>query len=407
MNIPRQKLIGALVYNLAILILGLVLTGSYYSLQPANSNDLQKMVDTCNKPCIIHLEDKDYQVFSTIQLPDDVTLIGKKHTTFKLASLKNTAVFQNRNKKGNQNIKLSNIKIEGTQSEKMLANNDGINISNGKNIVLENIIVKNINGSGFDILASDVEIFNVGVENAKEHGIVVREKSNSVSIDKANISFSENHGISFENTKNVQVHDSKLSYNRKNGISGIIVQHGIFTENELVTNYWSGLDIENLEYGSIERNKSYGNILNGIVVEQLPLNKTWKPSKFVAIRQNQVYENGWSGITIQESHDIVVENNEGWNNSVAQSNIGAMVHIKYDTKHEYSIDRRSERITIKGNTYTDLREQSKSTYGIAMNGEYGKSAGGNNVIAQGNVIKNTVVKEVRLLIDKHTKNIVL
>lgn len=379
----------------------------YFTDQGFSTTSLQEAIDSLpSNGGVIYIEPGEWEITETVTLPSYVSIFGEGDTSVLVAAdLLNDHVFENEDLvAGNTDIHLGHFKIDGNKAGQTCAVglSDGVHMDNVTNCSFEKITITEMRGSGLDIQGTNINVDECDIDTCDEHGVIARAGTDGFFVHKGETSYMTNHGVSFEDVNNVQVQSHHSHHNTKNGINGIIVKQARFTDNWLYNNTWSGLDVEDLENAVINDNYSYNNALSGLVAEQYPT--VWAPSRNVTFTGNIVYNNGWAGILLQEVLGGSVTGNVGWNNSRLQSDIGAMVHLKYDSGYPYDPTHRNLQISIVGNSYVDNRAISLSTYAYAMNGTNGVSASGNYITFAGNAAVGYLTSAVRIITDAGTDN---
>lgn len=308
-------------------------------------------------------------------------------------------------------VKIADLQIDGngTNQTSGIGSSDGITYKSGttgKTLRIENVYITNTKGSGIDYKGTGLYIRDLETNLTQEHGVVFRGGSSVLDADGLILHHSSNHGITLEGTASTEVTDIELhnvyAYeNTKNGISGIKVARFNGSNFRGYSNTWSLFDIERLETFQIHNVVAWNNDLRGFVLEEYP-GANWAPTKNGTVSGISGYDNGFGLVAIQEIQNVDFYGIEGYNCSRVQDNIGALVEVRYNPAYTYDATHRNLYVTLNGLKYEDTRAVSNSTYGVAMNGSNGSTAGGDYITVNGSRISGVTLDKIRFINDGTT-----
>ena len=317
------------------------------------TNDTQAINDAINYVSTrggqVVFDNKEYRV-SKILVKSNVEIVGNNATLKQIdgvTSLDHILAFS----AGVQNIKVSNINIDGNRVINKNIYIAGINFLTCSNITLENINVKNVSGDGIFFgyvgqLANNIKMKNVKVENSSRNEIVFSNCKNIV-CDNFTIISNDAFSSTFEFEKhdtteileNIHLNNFtvttgiepvKLLTNAKYGDMKNIKLSNITLTGE--KSYISCMDFNNIEFENINAKHIEFTDCNNLIITKCKLNKLLVSqlnytSKNVLISKNTLNDSNNFGLSLSKVEDVSVSEN------IIKDNTTSGVLISYECKN--------------------------------------------------------------------------
>jgi parallel beta-helix repeat protein len=275
-------------------------------------------------------------------------------------------------------IQIENNIISGNNSE------NGINLGNSKNVVIENNLLMD-HSHGINIYSSsNVRITDNYIFNNNYQGIEI-DSSMNVSIENNLITNNTGNGVYIEWSSNITIINNNISQSSRFGI-GMDQSHGnLIIENRIEYNVISGMHLISSHHNNIYRNRIWDHDDAGIWTDD---------SNYTQIIGNDIQRTIDHSIVQLNSHFSNIQDNYFWggtgamwqdhpshlfvynNTMVSGYNAIRVYHESYDDL--YSSMSLNFNITIINNIIID------SNYGIRLAGTVG-SVVANNILNVGNI----------------------